>query len=154
MFLIVALFQSLLFEACGRTVNPVNGAVGLLWSGNWHVCHAAVETVLSGGILLPLSGIFAGVLAPNYDELTDSFSAEACELSNMWTQSKPYGNIGRENQASVLNDSLTPKLVTSGRAGRVKRSRGAASFYTEESSETTTVTSNSGERKKLLKLFV
>lgn len=153
MFLIVALFQSLLFEACGRTVNPVNGAVGLLWSGNWHVCHAAVETVLSGGILLPLSGIFAGVLAPNYDELTDSFSAEACELSNMWTQSKPYGNIGRENQASVLNDSLTPKLVT-GRAGRVKRSRGAASFYTEESSETTTVTSNDGDRKKLLKLFV
>ncbi|KHN12987.1 LOB domain-containing protein 39 [Glycine soja] len=39
-----ALFQSLLFEACGRTVNPVNGAVGLLWTGNWHVCQAAVET--------------------------------------------------------------------------------------------------------------
>ncbi|KAL6013131.1 LOB domain-containing protein 38 [Asimina triloba] len=48
-----ALFQSLLFEACGRTVNPVNGAVGLLWSGNWHVCHTAVETVLRGGMLEP-----------------------------------------------------------------------------------------------------
>ncbi|KAF7126868.1 hypothetical protein RHSIM_Rhsim11G0154100 [Rhododendron simsii] len=46
---------SLLFEACGRTVNPVNGAVGLLWTGNWHVCQSAVETVLGGGALLPIS---------------------------------------------------------------------------------------------------
>ncbi|PIN16296.1 hypothetical protein CDL12_11055 [Handroanthus impetiginosus] len=44
-----ALFQSLLFEACGRTVNPVSGAVGLLWTGNWHMCQSAVETVLRGG---------------------------------------------------------------------------------------------------------
>nr|XP_043632384.1 LOB domain-containing protein 39 [Erigeron canadensis] len=50
-----SLFQSLLFEAAGRTVNPVNGAVGLLWTGNWHVCQAAVETVLRGGTLRPIS---------------------------------------------------------------------------------------------------
>ncbi|KAL9243644.1 hypothetical protein vseg_017504 [Gypsophila vaccaria] len=49
-----ALFQSLLFEACGRTVNPVNGAVGLLTSGNWHICQAAVDTVLHGGSLRPI----------------------------------------------------------------------------------------------------
>ncbi|KAH9313583.1 hypothetical protein KI387_022210, partial [Taxus chinensis] len=57
-----ALFQSLLYEACGRTVNPVNGAVGLLWSGNWQICQAAVETVLKGGILRPpqsSSGVIA-----------------------------------------------------------------------------------------------
>lgn len=48
-----ALFQSLLYEACGRTVNPVFGAVGLLWSGNWGVCQSAVETVLKGGSLKP-----------------------------------------------------------------------------------------------------
>ncbi|KAI5084159.1 hypothetical protein GOP47_0000328 [Adiantum capillus-veneris] len=48
-----ALFQSLLYEACGRTVNPVFGAVGLLWSGNWAACQAAVETVLKGGSLKP-----------------------------------------------------------------------------------------------------
>lgn len=45
------LFQSLLYEACGRTVNPVFGAVGLLWSGNWQICQAAVETVLKCGSL-------------------------------------------------------------------------------------------------------
>ncbi|KAG0611820.1 hypothetical protein M758_7G167100 [Ceratodon purpureus] len=50
-----ALFQSLLYEACGRTVNPVFGAVGLLWSGNWQACQAAVDTVLKGGSLRPPS---------------------------------------------------------------------------------------------------
>ncbi|KAG8390946.1 hypothetical protein BUALT_Bualt01G0136400 [Buddleja alternifolia] len=50
-----ALFQSLLFEACGRTVNPVNGAVGLLSTGNWHICQTAVDTVLAGGALRPMS---------------------------------------------------------------------------------------------------
>ncbi|KAG0458511.1 hypothetical protein HPP92_023668 [Vanilla planifolia] len=51
------LFRSLLYEACGRTINPVNGAVGLLWSGNWHLCQAAVETVLRGGVLAPISEV-------------------------------------------------------------------------------------------------
>ncbi|KAL2635033.1 hypothetical protein R1flu_006512 [Riccia fluitans] len=50
-----AVFQSLLYEACGRTVNPVFGAVGLLWAGNWAACQAAVETVLKGGTLRPPS---------------------------------------------------------------------------------------------------
>ncbi|GMH03177.1 hypothetical protein Nepgr_005016 [Nepenthes gracilis] len=60
-----ALFQSLLFEACGRTVNPVNGAVGLLWSGNGHLCQAAVQTVLSGGVLQPVPlDILARILTP------------------------------------------------------------------------------------------
>lgn len=54
-FALSALFQSLLYEACGRTVNPVFGAVGLLWSGNWQACQAAVDTVLKGGSLRPPS---------------------------------------------------------------------------------------------------
>jgi hypothetical protein len=29
-------------------VNPVYGSVGLLWSGNWPMCQAAVESVLKG----------------------------------------------------------------------------------------------------------
>ncbi|KAJ1684905.1 hypothetical protein LUZ63_016295 [Rhynchospora breviuscula] len=43
-----AIFRSLLYEACGRIVNPVYGSVGLLWSGNWPMCQAAVEAVLKG----------------------------------------------------------------------------------------------------------
>ncbi|KAL0332326.1 UNVERIFIED_CONTAM: LOB domain-containing protein 38 [Sesamum calycinum] len=59
-----ALFQSLLFEAARRTVNPVNGAVGLLWTGNWHVCQAAVETVLRGGALKPIPEFMGGASEP------------------------------------------------------------------------------------------
>ncbi|CAH1424120.1 unnamed protein product [Lactuca virosa] len=55
-----SLFQSLLFEAAGRTVNPVNGAVGLLWTGNWHVCQASVETILRGGTLRPIPELLNG----------------------------------------------------------------------------------------------
>ncbi|CAN8243930.1 unnamed protein product [Cochlearia groenlandica] len=43
-----AIFRSLLYEACGRIVNPVDGSVGLMWSGNWSQCQAAVESVLNG----------------------------------------------------------------------------------------------------------
>lgn len=55
-----ALFQSLLYEACGRTVNPVYGAVGLLWSGNWSLCQGAVDTVLKGGAIRPSSSLQTG----------------------------------------------------------------------------------------------
>ncbi|KFK41262.1 hypothetical protein AALP_AA2G106900 [Arabis alpina] len=43
-----AIFRSLLYEACGRIVNPVDGSVGLMWSGNWAQCQAAVDAVLNG----------------------------------------------------------------------------------------------------------
>lgn len=49
-----AVFQSLLYEAAGRTIDPVSGAVGLLGAGSWHLCQAAVETVLRGGAIAPL----------------------------------------------------------------------------------------------------
>ncbi|XP_062213378.1 LOB domain-containing protein 38-like [Phragmites australis] len=55
-----ALFQSLLYEAAGRTINPVNGAVGLLGAGNWHLCQAAVETVMRGGTIGPLPELGGG----------------------------------------------------------------------------------------------
>eukprot|EP00258_Populus_trichocarpa_P008873 XP_002314861.3 LOB domain-containing protein 41 [Populus trichocarpa] len=49
-----AIFSSLLYEACGRIVNPVYGSVGMLWSGNWAQCQAAVDAVLKG---LPIISI-------------------------------------------------------------------------------------------------
>lgn len=49
------IFRSLLYEACGRIVNPVYGSVGLLWSNNWQMCQAAVEAVLSGKPIVQVS---------------------------------------------------------------------------------------------------
>uniref|UniRef100_A0A7N2MR77 LOB domain-containing protein n=1 Tax=Quercus lobata TaxID=97700 RepID=A0A7N2MR77_QUELO len=49
-----AIFKSLLYEACGRIVNPIYGSTGLLWSGSWQLCQAAVEAVLKG---LPITQV-------------------------------------------------------------------------------------------------
>ncbi|KAE8685443.1 LOB domain-containing protein 41 [Hibiscus syriacus] len=49
------IFRSLLYEACGRIVNPIYGSVGLLWSGNWQLCQAAVEAVLKGSPITPIA---------------------------------------------------------------------------------------------------
>ncbi|KAI3433224.1 uncharacterized protein J3R85_007120 [Psidium guajava] len=43
-----AIFRSLLYEACGRIINPIYGSAGLLWSGNWGHCQASVDAVLRG----------------------------------------------------------------------------------------------------------
>ncbi|CAJ1932355.1 unnamed protein product [Sphenostylis stenocarpa] len=43
-----AVFKSLLYEACGRIMNPTFGSVGLFWSGEWAQCQAAVDAVLAG----------------------------------------------------------------------------------------------------------
>jgi hypothetical protein len=48
------IYRSLLYETCGRIINPIFGSVGLLWSGRWHLCQAAVEAVLKG---VPISQI-------------------------------------------------------------------------------------------------
>ncbi|CAH8315114.1 unnamed protein product [Eruca vesicaria subsp. sativa] len=49
------IFRSLLHEACGRIVNPIYGSVGLLWSGNWQLCQAAVEAVMKGEAITELA---------------------------------------------------------------------------------------------------
>lgn len=54
-----AIFRSLLYEACGRIVNPIYGSVGLLWSGNWHLCQNAVEAVLKGAPITPIASEIA-----------------------------------------------------------------------------------------------
>ncbi|KAI3712934.1 hypothetical protein L1987_71504 [Smallanthus sonchifolius] len=50
-----ALFRSLLYEACGRIVNPIYGSVGLLWSGRWELCQNAVEAVLKGSPIVQIA---------------------------------------------------------------------------------------------------
>ncbi|KAL3526869.1 hypothetical protein ACH5RR_011525 [Cinchona calisaya] len=93
-----ALFQSLLFEAAGRTVNPVNGAVGLLWTGNWHVCQAAVETVLRGGTLRAIPLLLGG--SSDIDE------ASECTTEMFKLHQDPFStkniNIGRSSNTKLL----------------------------------------------------
>ncbi|KAH7850437.1 hypothetical protein Vadar_032889 [Vaccinium darrowii] len=82
-----SLFRSLLFEACGRTVNPVNGALGLLSTGNWHLCQVAVQTVLSGGTIRPIG---AGILTPQTDEASEVFCSTQKWYNNNTSTKQSY----------------------------------------------------------------
>ncbi|XP_061363595.1 LOB domain-containing protein 38-like [Gastrolobium bilobum] len=97
-----SLFQSLLFEACGRTVNPVNGAVGLLWTGNWHVCQAAVETVLRGGTLKHMPELI-GLDSPA--AVTDEASEVEVACTDIWRIRDPNPNFRFTNSRSNNNSN-------------------------------------------------
>ncbi|KAJ1405703.1 Lateral organ boundary [Sesbania bispinosa] len=68
-----AVFKSLLYEACGRIVNPVFGSTGLLSTGSWHLCEAAVKAVLSGA---PIQQ------APSFDGAV-SLQLQACDIRHV-----------------------------------------------------------------------
>lgn len=142
-----ALFESLLFEACGRTINPVNGAVGLLWSGNWHVCQTAVEVVLRGEALRPL---------------TDQASPQGNDYATI--------NSGRLNlftshhhKTNDFEDDIGSDLHI-GLASPPSRGKKRATTPSEESGTTTLESGfqshhnqnyqNCGEQTKLLRLFL
>ena len=71
-------------------MNPVNGAVGLLWTGNWHVCQAAVETVLRGGTVRPMPELF-GLDAPT--PTTDDASEGEVTCTDKWRVRDPNPNF-------------------------------------------------------------
>ncbi|XP_018806509.1 LOB domain-containing protein 37-like [Juglans regia] len=147
-----ALFQSLLYEACGRTVNPVDGAVGLLSRGMWHLCHLAVETALAGGDLTPIADIATAGISP------DAFGTDESAVETLYSPSAPSM---KENQPSdPLTLSLAPKLSNDMSAAlkrpipwRVKRSMDLTTSFKSDDSEMTSLESP-GKDRKLLNLFV
>ncbi|KAM7507183.1 hypothetical protein LguiA_017636 [Lonicera macranthoides] len=162
-----ALFQSLLFEAAGRTVNPVNGAVGLMWSGNWQVCQSAVETVLRGGALRPIPELLTG--APTSPELDDASEAEVT-CTDMFNLRDPSSNSRsnvqkrrRFEQSKVTKLADLDLSLTQGFPAKMnsslpeKRRPGTPSRNSEESVTTTCFESGfggvHGEEPKLLNLF-
>ncbi|XP_057494988.1 LOB domain-containing protein 37-like [Actinidia eriantha] len=137
-----ALFQSLLFEACGRTVNPVNGAVGLLGTGNWNVCQAAVETVLRGGVLRPIQEFSGKYPAEESDDASDTNNIDFFVSRDL--------HVARQTPAADLDLHLTqefPGRMTAG--GRVKRRAETPSLNSDES-ETTSLESGSVYHQKNL----
>ncbi|CDY37852.1 BnaAnng05130D [Brassica napus] len=156
-----ALFQSLLYEACGRTVNPVNGAIGMLWTGNWNICQAAVETVLRGGSLRPIpellahGGGFAGF--PSEEGFSSSRSRSTLDSS---------AKKRKRVDSSELDLSLNPNLSTKTTPSPTRQRSGTPSMNSEESVATTTSfwdatatgerygNGGGGETRQLLNLFV
>ncbi|XP_031257459.1 LOB domain-containing protein 37-like [Pistacia vera] len=142
-----ALFQSLLYEAVGRTVNPVSGAVGLLWTGNWNVCQTAVETVLCGGELHPVPD--------QLTELDDVSESGVLNCTSLSTTPRKVISIPLKRNSSEPTGDLDLTLTTSFPSRAVKRRAPTPS----EESETTTFGSGlensslEGGERKLLRLF-
>ncbi|XP_064944726.1 LOB domain-containing protein 40-like [Musa acuminata AAA Group] len=90
-----AIFRSLLYEACGRIVNPIYGSVGLLWSGSWQLCQAAMESVLKGSpiVQIPSEAAAATPVPPlkAYDIRHVAKDAELHKVNNNRTRFKRPG---------------------------------------------------------------
>ncbi|KAA8535319.1 hypothetical protein F0562_030322 [Nyssa sinensis] len=155
-----ALFQSLLFDACGRMVNPVNGVIGLLFTGNWNVCQTAVEMVLAKGTLQPL---VAEMLTPNLKEASKNFLANSLKHRSRYSA---LVDTTKHQPSNLKIPSLTQ--ITVGRGGRRRKyplnwhQMGTMkSFNSDEPELLTSFGSNNngveklgGKNPKLLKLFV
>ncbi|CAM0906550.1 unnamed protein product [Alopecurus aequalis] len=158
-----AVFQSLLYEAAGRTINPVSGAVGLLWAGSWHLCEAAVQTVLRGGTIHPLPELAGGVPEGGVGG-SDLFASSArravvgCStFSTAKRVRKPWAPAEaaahQEEPSCDLGLCLTPRSPTAAAGERRARRAGTPSMSSDGS-----VTTSAGARRdrgpELLNLFV
>ncbi|KAF3339684.1 LOB domain-containing protein 40-like protein [Carex littledalei] len=114
-----AVFRSLLYEACGRMVNPIYGSVGLLWSGSWPLVEAAVDAVLKGAPIdsIPSETAAAGpVPHPTYDirhvSKTGSADAELHKVNKITrTRCKRTGKSGKGNPSPSPQTENEPELT-------------------------------------------
>ncbi|CAA2958489.1 Hypothetical predicted protein [Olea europaea subsp. europaea] len=139
-------FRSLLFEAAGRTVNPVNGAVGLLWSGNWHVCQEAVETVLCGGALRPIPELTSN------DSVADDADPCLNSRSKLLKRRRFPDEPAKITQLADLDISLIPCLQSK-KNSPLPEKRQLGSPMNSEESVTTVCGDQQASEPKLLNLF-
>uniref|UniRef100_A0A0E0KFH3 LOB domain-containing protein n=1 Tax=Oryza punctata TaxID=4537 RepID=A0A0E0KFH3_ORYPU len=144
-----ALFQSLLYEAAGRTINPVHGAVGLLWTGNWPLCQAAVETVLRGGAIGPLpelGGACGGAGGDLYG---------AAKRNGGWSTFSTAKRVRTKAEVPAAPSCDLGLCLSPGSPPTVGERRPALRLGTPSMSSDESVTTTGGERDPmLLNLFV
>ncbi|KAL2324083.1 hypothetical protein Fmac_023141 [Flemingia macrophylla] len=86
--------NSLLYEACGRLVNPTYGSLGLFWTGEWAQCEAAVNAVLSGSQI-------NGVASSNWRTLGGDHILSTCDIRHVPKVTNVRGKIGPKRAGPV-----------------------------------------------------
>ncbi|KAI9078576.1 hypothetical protein K1719_039514 [Acacia pycnantha] len=87
-----AVFKSLLYESCGRIVNPVYGSVGLFWAGQWDRCQAAVDAVMMGS---DIGGGSGGVLVGSDSQGGDQGFLAASDIRHVAREEKEKGEVNK-----------------------------------------------------------
>uniref|UniRef100_A0A0A9DMH3 LOB domain-containing protein n=1 Tax=Arundo donax TaxID=35708 RepID=A0A0A9DMH3_ARUDO len=141
-----ALFQSLLYEAAGRTINPVNGAVGLLGTGNWHLCQTAVETVLRGDTIGPLPELSGGCAGAGSGDLYG-----AAKRTGGWSTFSTAKRVRKAEASCDLGLCLSPGSPPVAGERRALLRPGTPSMSSDES---VTTTGGGDKDPVLLNLFV
>ncbi|PIN05236.1 hypothetical protein CDL12_22230 [Handroanthus impetiginosus] len=91
-------FRSLLHEACGRIINPVYGSVGLMYSGNWRRCQAAVEAVLQGAPLIKQV-----TRDDDHDDSSTAAQLQACDIRHLSAGGVRSGNRFKRSAKSQVD---------------------------------------------------
>ncbi|KAL9166492.1 hypothetical protein ABFS82_05G033100 [Erythranthe guttata] len=77
------IFRSLLYEACGRIIDPVYGSVGMMCSGNWPRCQAAVEAVLRGAPIMKHDDSSSTAAAARAGEEYPISPLQSCDIRHL-----------------------------------------------------------------------
>ncbi|KAL8241894.1 hypothetical protein R6Q59_012196 [Mikania micrantha] len=93
-------FTSLLHEACGRIINPTYGSVGLMWSGNWELCQAAVDSVLQGSTLMQLT------TGDHNHDAAHFMPLEGCDIRHL---SKDHPDHGEHHRVKIRSKFKRPR---------------------------------------------
>lgn len=125
----------------------MSGAMGLLWTGSWHLCHAAVQTVLAGGTIGPMLE-FGGAAADTKELLL-------MRCQNKRRRSSSEFSDSAEERPSSNYCGLYPTVCFT-----LEDKRPASTLSADQSSTTTTDAGSAGGDKAmekkltLLNLFV
>ncbi|XP_073134874.1 LOB domain-containing protein 42-like [Henckelia pumila] len=101
------IFESLLYEACGRIIDPVHGSVGLMSSGNWPQCQAAVEAVLKG----------APITTMQFDDSSSAFAKQSiaplqgCDIRHLSKDASAASRLRIQNRQRFKRSRSAKKDV-------------------------------------------
>ncbi|KAF7808883.1 LOB domain-containing protein 40-like [Senna tora] len=125
-----AVFKSLLYESCGRIVNPVYGSMGLFWTGEWARCQAAVDAVLVGSEIKA----DADVASSDLEGGAHASGGAACDIRHVSRGRGRFKRVIKPKARVGWVDSSVLMLKKAGQLENVSESESVLSAQTVEGS--------------------